>query len=98
MAAIENVNTLDERRSKIVRNRVIDCCLSPDRKLFLVAIVSDCFGYVFSKPLFNKHFSRRQSKTLILATNVDLRSLEREFLMPFDVRLATNTCTVSSDL
>ena len=27
--AIENVNTIDERRSKIVRNRVFDCHLSP---------------------------------------------------------------------
>ena len=25
-------------------------------KLFLVALVSDCFGYVFSRPIFNKHF------------------------------------------
>ena len=29
-AAIEIVNTIDERRSKIVRNRVFDCHLSPD--------------------------------------------------------------------
>ena len=28
--AIENVNTIDERISKIVRNRVFDCQLSPD--------------------------------------------------------------------
>ena len=27
-----NVNTIDERRSKIVRNRVFDCHLSPDRR------------------------------------------------------------------
>ena len=47
-AAIENVNTFDERISKIVRNRVFDCCLSPDCKLFLEALVSYCFGYVFS--------------------------------------------------
>ena len=25
-------------------------------KLFQVANVSDCFGYVFSRPIFNKHF------------------------------------------
>ena len=25
-------------------------------KLFLEGLVSDCFGYVFSRPLFNKHF------------------------------------------
>ena len=30
MVAMENVNTIDERRSKIVRNRVFDCELSPD--------------------------------------------------------------------
>ena len=29
-AAIENVNSIDERRSKIVGNRVSDCHLSPD--------------------------------------------------------------------
>ena len=29
-AAIENVNTIDDRSSKIVRNRVFDCHLSPD--------------------------------------------------------------------
>ena len=29
-AAIENVNTIGERSSKIVRNRVFDCQLSPD--------------------------------------------------------------------
>ena len=29
-AAIENVNSIDERRSKIVGNRVFDCHLSPD--------------------------------------------------------------------
>ena len=27
---MENVNTIDERRSKIVRNRVFDCRVSPD--------------------------------------------------------------------
>ena len=26
-------------------------------KLFLVARVTDCFGYVFSGPIFNKHFT-----------------------------------------
>ena len=26
-------------------------------KLFLVALVSDCFGDVFSRPIFNKHFT-----------------------------------------
>ena len=30
LAAIENVNTIDERRSKTVRNRVLDCHLSPE--------------------------------------------------------------------
>ena len=29
-AASENVNAIDERRSKIVGNRVFDCHLSPD--------------------------------------------------------------------
>ena len=28
--AIENVDTIDKRRSKIVRNRVFDCHLSPN--------------------------------------------------------------------
>ena len=40
-AAIENVNTLDERISKIVRNRVFDCHLSPERRqMAIVNIVS----------------------------------------------------------
>ena len=55
-AAIENVHTIDEPRSKFVRNRVFDCHLSPDSKLFLGALVWDCFGYVLSRSLFNKHF------------------------------------------
>ena len=56
IGAIEHDNTINECRSKIVRNRVFDCRLSPDCKLFLVALVSDCFGYVFSRPIFNKYF------------------------------------------
>ena len=36
--AIENDNTIGERRSKIIRNRVFDCCLLPHCKLFLVAL------------------------------------------------------------
>ena len=36
-AAIENVNSIDERRSKIVGNRVFDCHLSPDFRLPCVA-------------------------------------------------------------
>ena len=42
-AAIENVNTIDERRSEIARNRAFDCHLSPgwqqitiSKTLFLV--------------------------------------------------------------
>ena len=54
--AIENVNTIDEGGSKVVRNRVFDCRMSPGCKLFLVDLVSDCFGYVFSRPIFNKHY------------------------------------------
>ena len=51
-------------------------------KLFQVALVSDCFGYMYSVGLYSINTSdRRQSKTLILSTNVDLRSLETEFLI-----------------
>ena len=67
-------------------------CCSPNREamraatlyytsIFLVALVSDCFGYVFSRPIFNYTSHRRQSKTIILSTNGDLRSLETEFLI-----------------
>ena len=77
--AIKNVNTIDESRSKIARNRVFDCHLSPDCKLFIVALVSDWFGYIFSRPINTS--DRRQLKMLILSTNVDLRSLEIEFLI-----------------
>ena len=42
-AYIENVNIIDERRSKIVRNRVFDCLLSPDWRQMAIenAISSD---------------------------------------------------------
>ena len=44
LAAIENVNTNDERRSKIVRNRVFDCLLSPDwRQMAMENTVSSDF-------------------------------------------------------
>ena len=78
--AIENDNTIDERRSKIVRKRVFDCRLSPDCKFFLVALVSDCFCYVFSRPILNKHFRERQSKMSNISTNADPGSLETELL------------------
>ena len=56
----------------------------------------DCSGYVFSRPIFNIRIvlamysvgqysintsDMRQSKTFILSTNIDLRSLETEFLI-----------------
>ena len=59
---------MDERRSKIVRNRVVDCRLSPDCKLFLVALVSDCFCYVFSRPILNK--------TLQMAANKNVNTID----------------------
>ena len=52
----KTIITIDECRSKIVTNIVFDCRLSPDCKLFLVALVLDCFDYVFSRPILNKHF------------------------------------------
>ena len=67
-AAIENVYTIDKHRSKIVRNRVFDCHLYPDSKLFLVAVVLDRFCYVFSRPKFNKHFRYAAIETFILST------------------------------
>ena len=76
--AIENDNTIDENRSKIVRNRVFDCHLWPDCKFFLVALVSDCFCYVFSMPILNKHFRERQSKMSNISSNLDPGSLETE--------------------
>ena len=43
-AAIENVNTIDAVRSKIVRNRVFDCHLSPDwRQMAIDNTVSSDF-------------------------------------------------------
>ena len=43
-AAIENVNNIDDRRSKIVRNRVFDCHLSPDwRQMAIFNTVSSFF-------------------------------------------------------
>ena len=40
----KTIITIDECRSKIIRNRVFYCRLSPYCKLFLVALVSECFG------------------------------------------------------
>ena len=81
--AIDYDNSIDESRFKIVRNRVFDCCLSPDCKFFLVALVSDCFCYIFSRPILNKHFRERQSKMSNISTNVDPGSLETELSLPF---------------
>ena len=42
--AIKNVNTINERRSKIVRNRVFDCHFSPDwRQMTIENTVSSVF-------------------------------------------------------
>ena len=82
-AAIENVYTIDKHRSKIVRNRVFDCRLWPNSKLFLVAVVLDWFGYVFSRPIFNKHFRYAAIENVYSIDDVDLRSLETEFLIAF---------------
>ena len=44
LTAIENVNTIDERGSKIVRNSVFDCHLSPDwRQMAIENIISSDF-------------------------------------------------------
>ena len=45
---------------------------------FLVALVSDCFCYVFRRPILNKHFRERQSKMSNISMNVDSGSLETE--------------------
>ena len=51
-------------------------------KLFKVALVSDCFGYMYSVGLYSINTSnRRQSKTLILSTSVDLRSFKKEIMI-----------------
>ena len=52
--AIDNVNTIDECRSKIVRNRVFDCLLSPDwrqiaiKKTLFLASFDPCSSIVMS--------------------------------------------------
>ena len=35
-STIENVNTIDERRSNFIRNRVLDCHLSPDWRQMVI--------------------------------------------------------------
>ena len=46
--ATENVNTIDKRRSKIVRNRVFDCHLSPDwRQMAIEKNISNDFSSAF---------------------------------------------------
>ena len=43
-AAIENVNTIGDRRSNIVRNRVFDCHLSPNwRQMTIENTISSDF-------------------------------------------------------
>ena len=48
-AAIENVNTIDERRSKIVGNRVFDCHLSPDFSIAMCRPTGDKWQSKFCK-------------------------------------------------
>ena len=47
-AAIENVNSIDERRSKIVGNRVFDCHLSPDFSIAMCCPTGDKWQSKFS--------------------------------------------------
>ena len=48
LTAIENVNTLNEHRSKIIRNRVFDCHLSPDwrQKAIENTVSSDFYDFI----------------------------------------------------
>ena len=48
-AAIENVNSIDERRSKIVGNRVFDCHLSPDFSIAMCRPTGDKWQSNFCK-------------------------------------------------
>ena len=64
-----------------VENRDFNCRLKPDSKLFLVAVILDWFGYVFSRPIFNKPFSYAAIENVYTIDNLDLRSFETEFLI-----------------
>ena len=68
--AIENVNTIGEWRSKIVRNRVFDCHLSPNAdkwqlKTLLLAIFYPCL------PIVNSVFDFRLSGVYLLQGGID---------------------------
>ena len=87
------VVAISDPGSSIVKT-VFDCCISGVEtkllfflqrhkkcKLFLVTLVTDCFGYYYLGLYSINTSDRWQSKTLILSTNIDLRSLETEFLI-----------------
>ena len=55
---IENINTIDEHRSKIIRNRVFDCCLSSDwRQMAIENTVSSDLHTSKVQSLFDCHLS-----------------------------------------
>ena len=96
-----SINTSHRRQSKTImlstnvdlRLLEIEFLIAVCRQtviFFLVALVSDCFCYVFSRPILNKHFRERQSKMSNISTNVDPGSLKQSFCLPFAARLATN--------
>ena len=86
-----SINTSHRRQSKTIilltnvdlRSLEIEFLIAVCRQtvnFFLVALVSDCFCYIFSRPILNKHFRERQSKMSNISTNVDPGSLETELL------------------
>ena len=86
-----SINTSDMRQSKsfILSTNVDLRSLETD---FSIAVCSptlnypssryfDWFGYVFSRPIFNKRFRYATIENVYTIDNVDLRSLETEFLI-----------------
>ena len=89
-----SINTSDMRQSKIfILSTNVDlrsletefliavCSPTVNYSYIVVAVILDWFGYVFSRPIFNKPFRYAAIKNVYTFDNVDLRSLETEFLI-----------------
>ena len=89
-----SINTSDMRQSKtFILSTNVDlrsletefliavCSPTVNYSYIEVAVILDWFGYVFSRPIFNKPFRYAAIENVYTFVNVDLRSLETEFLI-----------------
>ena len=82
-----SINTSDMRHSKtFILSTNVDLRSLETEFLIavcspIVAVILDWFGNVFSRPIFNKPFRYAAIENVYTIDNVDLRSLETEFLI-----------------